>query len=162
MDVYHLVFIHCLKNLKEYIRQISLTYSLETKFILWYEETVFVREPYNGLLWVIFSPGPGFNAPCPYLRMMMMMMYLAWGLNRERRWPGPGWLWTGTELLRLRCRRTQGSGGRGGWPGTLTLYSVSSHHQQPGTFIICHQHRGSGGGHRHKNNESGAPFYSSW
>lgn len=62
MDVYHLVFIHCLKYLKEYIRQISLTCTLETKFILRYEETVFVRDLNNGLLRVIFSLGPGFNA----------------------------------------------------------------------------------------------------
>ena len=106
MDVYHLVFIHCLKNLKEYIRQISLTYSLETRFILWYEETVFVREPYNGLLRVIFSPGPGFNALCPYL---MMMMYLEAWIEREKvtwTWLTLDWDWVApapmSEDTRLR------------------------------------------------------------
>ena len=48
----------------------------------------------------------------------------------------------------------QSSGGRGEWPGTLT--GPSSHplrHPHPGTFIICHHHRGSGDrgetSHRH-------------
>lgn len=130
MDVYHLVFIHCLKYLKEYIRQISLTYSLETKFILWYEETVFVREPFNGLLRVIFSPGPGFNAPCPYL-MMMMMMYLAWGLNRER----GGDLDLADSGLGLSCSGSDvgghkapegGAGGPGPWLYTLSPPITSS------------------------------------
>lgn len=103
-------------------------------------KTVIVKE-LNGLVPIIFCPWAEFLCGLTIYDHLMMM--LPWGRDNAS---GLGLAETGLGLSGSGSDvGGQSSGGRGEWPGTLT--GPSSHplrHPHPGTFIICHQHRGSG------------------